>query len=187
MSDQETELKDLMQRGLDGDAAAWRALLGILRAPLRGYFTRRLFDGAADAEDLVQDTLIAIHAKRETWDPNQSFTAWLYAVARYKLIDHLRRQGRRATVPLEAASALFADDNTEEGAVRRDLTRVLSILPVRQQRLIQDVRLTGMTIAEAAARHGFTPGAAKVSLHRALKTAAGHVGAQLAEVDREDR
>ena len=186
VNDPEAELKHLMLCGLNGDAVAWRTLLRALRTPLRGYFTRRLFDGAADAEDLVQDTLIAIHAKRGTWDPTQPFTNWLYAVARYKLIDHLRRQGRRSTVPIEEAAAIFAGSDVEEALARRDLTRALAILPARQRRLIEDVRITGLTIAEAAARHGFTAGAAKVSLHRALKTVSAHVGARSEEADRED-
>lgn len=164
-----------MLQGLDGDAVAWGRFLSDLRGPLRGYFTRRLFDGGADAEDLVQDTLIAIHAKRATYDRDQPVTGWCYAIARYKLIDHLRRCGRRPTAPLEEASALFADDTAEEGVVRRDLARVLSVLPQRQRRLIEDVRVTGYSIAEAAARNGFTEGAAKVSVHRAMKTLSASV------------
>lgn len=170
MIDREAHLKTLMLRGLDGDAGAWRVLLSDMGAHLRPFFTRRLFDGGSDAEDLVQETLIAIHAKRATWDCAQPFTAWAFAIARHKLIDHLRRQGRRPTHPLEEASALFADHTVEDGATKTDLGRCLSLLPARQRRLIEDVRLKGMTVAEAAARHGYTPTAAKVSIHRSLKT-----------------
>lgn len=169
MVDREAYLKSLMVRGLDGDAAAWRVLLTEVRGALSAYFMRRLFGDRADAEDLVQDCLIAIHAKRATFDRDMAFSAWAYAIARYKLIDHLRRQGRRATVPLEDAAILLAEHTVEDGVVRRDLTRVLSILPPRQRRLVEDVRIGGFSVAEAAARNGFTEGAAKVSVHRSMK------------------
>jgi len=159
-----------MVRGLAGDARALRMLLTELGGSLRAYFTRRLFDGGPDAEDLVQETLIAIYAKRATWDPSQSFSAWAYAIAHHKLIDHLRRQGRRPTHPLEEAESLFADDTVEDGATRADLARCLSHLPRRQRELIEDLRLRGLSVAEAAERHGYNPTAAKVSAHRGLKS-----------------
>ena len=170
MTDREAHLKALMLRGLDGDAAAWRGLLTELGGHLRPFFGRRLFDGGADAEDLVQETLIAIHAKRMTWDRRQSFSAWAFAIARHKLIDHLRRQGRRPTHPIDEASDLFADHTVEDGATQADLSRCLSLLPARQRRLIEDVRLKGLTVAEAAANHGYTVTAAKVSIHRSMKS-----------------
>lgn len=168
--DKEAELKRLMLRGLDGDPVAWRALLSEMRGALTPYFKRRLTGCEADAEDLVQDCLIAIHAKRATYDRSLPFTAWAYAIARYKLIDHFRRLGRRADVPLEEASVLLAEHTVEDGVVRRDLKKVLSILPPRQRRLIEDVRIGGFSLAEAAKRNGFTEGAAKVSVHRSMKT-----------------
>ncbi|WP_426042581.1 sigma-70 family RNA polymerase sigma factor [Brevundimonas sp. TWP2-3-4b1] len=170
MSDREAHLRALMLRGLDGDAGAWRVLLTDLGAHFRPFFARRLFGGGADAEDLVQETLIAIHAKRTTWDRNQAFTGWAFAIARHKLIDHLRRQGRRPTHPLDEASELFADHTVEDGATQADLSRCLSLLPTRQRRLIEDVRLKGLSVAEAAANHGYTLTAAKVSIHRSLKS-----------------
>jgi RNA polymerase sigma-70 factor (ECF subfamily) len=170
VTDREAHLKALMLRGLDGDAGAWRVLLTELGGHLRPFFGRRLFDGGADAEDLVQETLIAIHAKRMTWDRRQPFSGWAFAIARHKLIDHLRRQGRRPTDQIDEASDLFADHTVEDGATQADLSRCLSLLPARQRRLIEDVRLKGMTVAEAAANHGYTVTAAKVSIHRSMKS-----------------
>lgn len=177
MVDRETELKRLMLRGLDGDSAAWRVLLTEMRGALTPFFKRRLAGREADAEDLVQDCLIAIHAKRATYDRSLPFTSWAYAIARYKLIDHFRRQGRRQHVFLEDASVLLAEHTIEDGVVRRDLRKVLSILPLRQRRLIEDVRIGGYSLAEAAARNGFTEGAAKVSVHRSMKTLSASVAA----------
>lgn len=176
VTDREAHLKALMLRGLDGDAGAWRVLLTDMGGHLRPFFTRRLYDGAADAEDLVQETLIAIHAKRATWDAGQPFTAWAFSIARHKLIDHLRRQGRRPTAPLDDAGDLFAEHTVEDGATRHDLKRVLSILPGRQRRLIEDIRVQGLSVAEAAERHGYSVAAAKVSVHRSLKTLTARFG-----------
>ncbi|HET6970782.1 MAG TPA: sigma-70 family RNA polymerase sigma factor, partial [Phenylobacterium sp.] len=89
--DLEPRLNALMRRAQAGEAAAWRELLSELAERLAVYFGRRLSqDHAADLEDLVQETLLAIHRRRATYDPGQPFTAWAYAVARYKLIDYLR-------------------------------------------------------------------------------------------------
>ncbi|MDR3511640.1 MAG: sigma-70 family RNA polymerase sigma factor [Caulobacteraceae bacterium] len=168
MSAIEAELKDLMVRGLDGDAAAHRRLLSLLSVRLRAFFRRRLGDNIADVEDLVQETLMAVHTRRATYDRAQPFEAWVYAVARYKLIDHYRRAKVRATVPLEAAGAVFADSDVEAGTARSDLDRLLSTLPARQQALIRYVKIEGLSVAEAAERAGMSVSAVKVSVHRGL-------------------
>ena len=174
MSD-EARLKALMLQGLAGDAQAHAALLSAMSGYLRGYFARRLGAGAADMEDLVQDTLLAIHLKRSSYDPSLPFTPWAYALARYKLLDHFRRSGVRKTVPLEDAGDLFAAENPEEGAVRRDVGKLLSLLPRRQRRLIEDVKLTGLSMEEAAAKADMSVSAVKVSVHRSMKTLASKV------------
>jgi RNA polymerase sigma-70 factor (ECF subfamily) len=169
VTDTETVLKELMLRGLAGDASAHAQLLGGLSGFLRAYFGRRLGDDAAEAEDLVQETLLAIHLKRDTYDQRQPFSPWAYAIARYKLLDHFRRRGVRRTVPLEDAGVLLATETAEEGVVRRDLAKLMAELPERQSALVRDVKLTGYSIDEAARRQGVTPGAAKVSIHRSLQ------------------
>lgn len=175
MSDAETQLKQLMLRGLAGDASAHARLLGELAGYLRAYFIRRLGGSAADAEDLVQETLLAIHLKRETYDTRAPFTPWAYAIGRYKLLDHFRRQGVRRAVPLEDAGVLVAADSAEEGTVRRDLDRLLADLPARQRAVLEDVKITGYSIEEAARRHGVSTVAAKVGIHRSLQRLARKV------------
>lgn len=169
MNDTESGLKELMLRGLAGDATAHAQLLSALGGHLRAYFGRRLGADSAEAEDLVQETLLAIHVKRDTYDPRQPLTPWAYAIGRYKLLDHFRRRGVRRAVPLEDAGVLIASESAEEGAVRRDLEVLMSDLPTRQRALIQDVKLAGYSIEEAAQRQGLTPGAAKVAIHRSLQ------------------
>jgi RNA polymerase sigma-70 factor (ECF subfamily) len=163
----EERLRPLMIRSLAGDSGAHRELLGVLGRFLRGYFARRI--GTAEVEDLVQETLLAVHLKRESYDRSLPFTPWAYALARYKLIDHLRRRNRSIQVPLEEAGALFAAEDAEEGALRTDLDRLLQRLPARQRSLIEDVKLQGLSVEEAAKKRGVTAGSARVMLHRSLK------------------
>ncbi len=164
-----------MLRGLAGDARAHARLLTALAGFLRAYFTRRLGAGAAEAEDLVQETLLAIHLKRDTYDVRQPLTPWVYAIGRYKLLDHFRRQGVRRAVPLEDAGALVAAESADEGLARRDLDALMHGLPERQRSLIEDVKITGYSIEEAARRHGISAIAAKVAIHRSLQKLAGKV------------
>ena len=158
-----------MVQGLGGDGQTYAALLAEAAGYLRAYFARRIGAGAADLEDLVQETLLAIHLKRETYDRRQPLTPWLYAIARYKLMDSFRRAGSRRTVPLDEAHDLFAGENPEEGAVRRDVSSLLARLPARQRRLMEDVKLTGLTMEEAARSSGMSVAAVKVSVHRGMK------------------
>ena len=165
-----------MVRGLDGEAAAQTELLRLLGGYLRAYFGRRVGGGAAEVEDLVQDALIAIHFKRHTYDPDRPFLHWAYSVARYKLIDHFRRRGARPEVPIENAEALFAKDEIEARNASQDLAKLLSTLPPRQRTLLQDVKITGLSVQEAAAKAGMSEGAGKVSIHRAMKAMSRRVG-----------
>lgn len=165
----EARLKPLMIAGLDGETRAWREFLVLLRPALHAYFNRRQFYGDAYVEDLVQEALLAIHAKRETWRRADPVTSWCFTIARYKLIDHLRKSGRAKLVPLVDDHVLL-NDAVEDGAVRQDLAKLLEATPPRQRRLIEDVKLSGYSLAEAGERLGMTEGAAKVSLHRAMKT-----------------
>jgi RNA polymerase sigma-70 factor (ECF subfamily) len=165
----EAQLKALMIAGQAGDASAQSRLLTLLAGYLRAFFARRLARSALDVEDLVQETLLAVHLKRATYDPRYDFTPWLFAIARYKLIDQFRRTGGRVSVPLDDAGELLAADNPEEGAVRRDVTSLLARLPPRQRALLRDVKIEGYSMEEAAGRAGMSVTAAKVSVHRTMK------------------
>ncbi|HLI66654.1 MAG TPA: sigma-70 family RNA polymerase sigma factor [Caulobacteraceae bacterium] len=175
VDDVERQLKDLMIRGLAGDAAAHAQMLHALAGRLRGYFGRRLGTQAVDVEDLVQETLIAVHRKGHTFDPRAPFTPWAYAIARHKLVDHFRKVGSRREAPLEAAEALWSTDDPAEQTARGDVARLLSALPERQRRLIQDVKLTGLSIEEASRASGLSVANVKVTLHRAMKALARRV------------
>lgn len=177
VADYERRLKALMLRGQAGDAAAWRELLTALARHLRGYFARRLgAEHASDLEDLVQETLLAVHHRRMTYDAAQPFTAWAHAIARYKLIDHWRRRRLRQHVPLDdVADSLWVAVDATLSADLADLQRAMDGLPAKQRTLIHEVKIEGFSLAEAGARRGVSEGAAKVGLHRAMKALMGRM------------
>lgn len=167
----EAELHGWMVAALAGDAAAYRRLLEAATRLLRRYFLKRLgVDRAADADDLVQETLLAIHSRRATYEPDRPFTVWLHAIARYRLIDHFRRSGRRPTVPIDDVDeAAFASDSDESAATNLDLDRLLATVPPETRKMIRQVKIEGQAIADVAAETGRTPTAVKVGIHRGLR------------------
>jgi RNA polymerase sigma-70 factor (ECF subfamily) len=176
MSSSEATLKALMIAGLAGDAAAYRTLLDRLSRHLRAYYKgklARIGRSASEAEDLVQEALIAVHIQRHTYDPAELLTPWVYAVARYKLIDHLRRtRVSLADVPIKDAEEIMAQDDHIAIESAHDLNRLLGRLPDKMRRAIQCVKLDGLDVAEAARRCGMSESAVKVSVHRGLRALA---------------
>jgi RNA polymerase sigma-70 factor (ECF subfamily) len=170
----EAQYRDWMLAALAGDRDSYRLLLAALTRHLRAYFARRL-DSAA-AEDAVQETLIALHARRATYDPALPLTAWVHGIARYKLIDEFRRLKRRPTMALDDAADVFAADESEPAAARRDVAKLLARLPADRRKLVEDVKLKGVSIAEAAAATGLSESAVKVQLHRAVKSLGDDLG-----------
>lgn len=169
----EPELRALMLASLQGDASAHRALLAAISGRLRGYYRTRLVRAgrsSEETEDLVQEALMAIHTRRHTYDPHEPLTPWVYAIARYKLIDYLRQtQPEMAHVPIENAHEVLARDDQSASESSLDLKRLLTRLPDRVRLAIQYVKLDGLSVTEAAERCGMSPSAIKVSVHRGLK------------------
>lgn len=175
----EAGLKALMLAARGGEARAQRAFLEGAAVLLRGYYRRRLTNDPAEAEDLLQETLIAIHTRRESYDPAYPVTAWIHAIARYRLIDHWRRTKRRGiSVPVESAEALFEAPETDAAEARMDAAVLLSALPAKQREAIQLVKLEEKSVREAAALTGRGESDIKVSIHRGLKKLARLMAAQ---------
>ncbi|MGH6811757.1 MAG: sigma factor, partial [Methylocella sp.] len=145
----------LMRAGNAGDAASYRRLLlqlaPVLRANARWGLARA---GMADtdAEDVVQETLLAIHLKRQSWDEDAPFGPWLRAIARHKMIDVLRRRGRRIDVPLDGFAEILAGGESEPSMLVADVDRHLPGLPAGQRIVVQAIAVDGASISEAAAR-----------------------------------
>ena len=171
-----------MRASLDGDAAAYRTLLGQLRPWLLSYFRRRL--KGSDGEDLVQMTLLSLHEKRHTYDPAAAFMPWIAAVARHKLIDYVRKAGRHVHVELDDDQ--IADDGREgtlpPELARRDVDILLSQLPKDQARIIRLHKLHEMSVDDVSAATGKSASAVKVTVHRGLKRLQALVGVKTTEV-----
>jgi RNA polymerase sigma-70 factor (ECF subfamily) len=168
-------LRDLLVAAQRGDAQAYGEFLRQLTPFLRGWFRRRLRSLPDDVEDLVQETLIAVHNSRHTYDPDQAVGGWLHAIARYKLVDLLRaRAGREALhEPLDdEGAALLSDAEPAAAEARRDLGVLMQQLPDKQRLPIEYVKIEGLSVAEAARRTGLSESAVKVGVHRGLKALA---------------
>jgi RNA polymerase sigma-70 factor (ECF subfamily) len=183
----EAVLKGLMLRGLAGDGAAQHELLSELARLFPPFFRRRLRDGAGDVDDLVQEVLIAVHTRRATYDPTQPFTAWVYAIARYKMIDHVRRHRGRVFIAIDDAGELAAAETADGGTAMSDLDRLMRELPEGQRAAIRETKLEGLSVSEASARLGMSESAVKVNVHRGLKALAARLGRPAGDPDREGR
>lgn len=127
----ESEWCTWMRLALAGDEGAYRQLLESLAPRLRATARLRLARagcGDRDVEDVVQETLLAIHLKRHTWRVADPVGPWIAAIARNKLVDVLRRRGRRAELPLDEALEETLAAEPEEASVNLDLNRLLEDL-----------------------------------------------------------
>jgi len=164
-----------MRQALEGDEVAYRRLLAAVAARLRGQLRARLARwGATDveAEDVVQETLLAIHLKRHTWNRVERFEPWLAAVARNKLIDALRRRGRRMEVPIGELEASLADDTQSHRDDALDVPVLLSRLGERQREIVRLMSIEGEDARTVAQRLDMTEVNVRVTLHRSLKSLA---------------
>lgn len=177
MTVREDRLKDLLVRGLAGDGAAYHRFLGELSGHLRAFLRRRLARMPDEVEDLVQETLLAVHNQRHTFDAAQPLTAWVHAIARYKLVDFLRRRSRRdlLTEPLDDELDVLSSAAADAAEARRDLARLLEALPERQRMPIVYVKVQGLSVIEAARLTGMSASAVKVAVHRGLKALAAKI------------
>lgn len=166
----EAHLRALIVKGLAGDQAAHRAFLTEAAGLLRAYFRNRLRGAPEDAEDLVQETLIALHTRRDSYDANYPLTAWMYAIARYRLIDHLRRAKHRRHAALDGHDVGEEDAEYEASDARRDVNVLLDKLPEKQRTAIRLVKLEEKSVREASSLTGLSESDIKISIHRGLKT-----------------
>lgn len=167
----ESRLHHLFVLGCAGDEQAYRAWLGGAAALLRAFLRRRLQRWPDDVEDLVQECLLALHNQRASYDTAVPLTAWMHAIARYKLIDWLRRHARHEALhdPLDDADVLADGADHEAGMVRRDLARLLDSLPDKQRAAIVMTKVEGLSVREAASALAVSEADVKVSVHRGLK------------------
>ena len=164
-----------MRAAIAGDEPAYQKLLAslapVVRSACRAGFAR-YGAPANDVEDVVQETLLAIHLKRHTWQQSEPLTPWVLAIARNKLIDHLRRGGRAVKVPIDDVIETLEAETEEQPSDSQEMSVMLDALPDRQQRIVRMITLEGRAIKEVAGEMEMKEGAVRVALHRSLKAMA---------------
>jgi RNA polymerase sigma-70 factor (ECF subfamily) len=173
LREREDEWTGLMRSAMAGDNAAYHRLLKAVTPVLRAASRRglaRAGQPADQAEDIVQDILLAVHLKRHTWDANAPFAPWLFAIARNKLIDALRRRGRRVFVNIDDFAETLSDEPKAETASAAEVTAQLNTLPARQREVLQSIAVESASIKDTAKKFAMSEGAVRVALHRALSS-----------------
>jgi RNA polymerase sigma factor (sigma-70 family) len=164
-----------MRAGIAGDTAAYRKFLQAATPHLRSIAIRRCAQmGAqrADAEDVLQDVLLAIHLKRGTWDPSRPIGPWLAAIVRNKVIDSFRRRGRHIDVPIDDVIDTLRAEETLPDADSQGIERMVAQLKPGQRDVVMAISIEGASVRQAAERLNLSEGAVRVALHRALKSLA---------------
>lgn len=167
---QDRDWETLLARANDGDGAAFACFLRAVTPSLRTVIRRR-GDGLPpdQHEDVLQEVLLAIHLKRQTWQRNAPVRPWLYALARYKVVDAFRRRGAAVTLPIEDFADVLPEENAAVPLSGRDAEAMLGLIDGRSAMLVRAVALDGKSAEEAGKAVGLSAGAARVALHRAMR------------------
>ena len=171
MHEHEDEWADLMRRGNAGDGGAYRQLLKALVPVLRAVTRRGLARAGQptdQSEDIVQDVLLAVHLKRHTWDADALFLPWLFAIARNKLVDALRRRGRRVFVNIDDLTEPLASEPVADTITASEVVVHLKGLPKRERDVLQSITVESNSIKATAVKLAMSEGAVRVALHRGL-------------------
>lgn len=154
-----------MQAALTGDQNSYRLLLTELRGWLTAYYTKRIHRSAV--EDLVQDTLMTVHAKRETFDPSQTFGPWVSAIARHRWIDHMRKTLKYVEIELD--DQLHSPETVRDECAKHDVQTLLRLIPQAQADIITMVKIRELSVEEVSRQTGHSPSSVKIMVHRGMK------------------
>ncbi|WP_380178387.1 sigma-70 family RNA polymerase sigma factor [Kalamiella sp. sgz302252] len=154
----------LMARAQAGDREAYNQLLKAMVPAIRAFARKKIADEAL-VEDVIQETLLAIHRVRHTYDPQRPILPWMAAITSARAIDALRQRGRNHEVQDESALTLQPAEPERE---LPDLDGYLQNLPARQREIVESVHLREQSLAQAAAETNMSVSAVKSLLHRAM-------------------
>lgn len=172
-------LDPLFRAALQGDDRAYGAFLRDAAAALRAFASRRAPSAPGyDPEDLVQEILMAVHAKRHTWREGEPVAPWLFAIARHKAIDAYRKHGRKLEIDIEEFSEILSGPVAEAVPTPRDVSRAVASLEGRQRAVVSSISVEGRSIGETAERLKITEGAVRIAFHRGLAAIAARFGSQ---------
>src|SRR6266536_1474211 len=171
----EEEWAVLMRAAMAGDESAYRTFLKAVTPSIRAAARSNLARfglGPSEAEDVVQDTLLAIHLKRQTWDSDRPIGPWISAICRNKFIDQMRRRGKSPQVPIEDVAESLAAEDTAASLDGYEVNRMLDSLNEKQRNVVRSLTIEGASVRQTAERLNMTEGAIRVTLHRAVKALA---------------
>jgi len=164
------DLEALLAAANAGDAKAFAKFLTSVTPLLRKVVRARGGGLPPDQhEDVLQEVLLAIHLKRRTWDPRTPLRPWLYAVARYKVIDACRRKGTHIHLPVEDFADLIAQEEPGELFLERDASGMLARIDTRSAAIVRAIGLDGDRVSDVGARLSMSDGAVRVAFHRAVR------------------
>lgn len=175
-SKDERELSHLMKLSQGGDSESYKVLLCRLQAMLKHFvensFYRMGLQNTGGQEDVVQEILLAIHSKRANYDPSQFFLPWMYAIAKYKIIDFLRKNKVlfKASVSIDDELSNLEVIFSHEMGASADVEVLLKLLPEKQSDILKLVKIDGLSIQEVSKKTGYSVSDIKVNVHRALKS-----------------
>jgi RNA polymerase sigma-70 factor (ECF subfamily) len=176
---------ELIGRVARQDRAAFAELYGRYAGRVRA-FVLRAGAPAPDVDEIAQDVMVAVWRHAESYDPKRAGAAtWIYAIARNRRIDFLRRARRPEPDPTDP---LFQPDPEPDGlalvsAVEREaqLRAGLAVLASEQRLVLVAAFLDGLSQSEIAAREGLPLGTVKSRIRLAFRHLRGVLGPELAE------
>jgi RNA polymerase sigma-70 factor (ECF subfamily) len=171
VTDNSDSFAALMQQSLNGDAQAYARLLQETARLLRPFLAKRLYAGN-EVDDVLQEILLSVHKARHTYDGQRPYKPWVYAIAKFRLQDHLRAHYAdhlRDAEDLSELEEILPDDVTETGFSYESISGEVDKLPEKQATILRLMHQEGYTAREVAEKIGMTESAVKVSAHRAYK------------------
>jgi len=168
--EQEAELGRLMVKSQNGDRQCYETLLTRVAGLVRAMVRRRVGD-VSWLDDVVQESLIAVHRARHTYDPARPFAPWLYAIAKNRLVDAIRVQRRRLLRELQPELSPEPGRRAlqERDALFIDVRRAVAALPDKQRRVIELLKFEELSVREVAARLEMSEANVKVTAHRGYR------------------
>jgi RNA polymerase sigma factor (sigma-70 family) len=153
-----------------GDENAYLEFFQRISPVLRGIvWAKSAGLGPAACEDILQDILLAIHLKRNTWRPEAPLRPWLFAIARYKIVDAFRARGSKVNVPIDDFALDLMAPDAVDPTEAADMAKLIGMLDKRSAIIVRQIGIEGANITETAQSLNLSEGAVRVALHRALK------------------
>ena len=173
-----------MLRAQRGEEEAYAELLVLLTAATRSYVRSRVGRLVPWTDDAVQETLMAVHHARHTFDGRKPFAPWFYAIARHRFVDVLRREHRVRQHEVAGEVRPEPGKATNDGTSRVDMDAVrqaLASLPPRQREVVEAIKLRDESVRDIAARLDMTMTSVKVTAHRGYRALRRLLGVDLRE------